>query len=252
MRDPRVLVAVALLAATLGCGAKAAATAAASRVAPAASRVGPASVPASESRSQTVSFKLFEVGKKGRPVLLVHGWAGEAKEMAYLAEGIGSAGYAAWSVDLRPSDARVADTARGLAGAIDEVLKQAGADKLSLVCHSMGGLDSRYYLAMLVGTRKVDRLITIATPHHGTIWGDFAHGEAKIDLRPGSDLLRTLDSFGKPLVPTTSIYTWTDQTVVPQDSAILDGATNLAHWGLTHTSILKNEIVLGQVVGALK
>jgi len=257
----RVLAAAALVAATFGCGATAmnpghAVTAPPAAAAAAAPLSGPATVPAAlagaTARSQVVTHKLWEVGKKGRPVLLVHGWAGEAKEMAYLAENLATRGYAAWSVDLRPADARVADTARGMAQAIDDVLARTGAQKLSLVCHSMGGLDSRYYLHMMWGARKVDRLVTIASPHHGTIWGGLAHGEAKIDLRPGSDLLALLDSFGQPLVPTTSIYSLTDQTVVPQNSAILAGAKNLPHWGLSHTSILRNAQVLDEVLAALR
>jgi pimeloyl-ACP methyl ester carboxylesterase len=207
---------------------------------------------AGQSEQQDVTYTLYDLKGEGNPVLLVHGWAGLASEMQYLGEGLRKQGFAPYSVDLRPSDARIADTARAMSKAIDEVLAKEGAKKLILVCHSMGGLDARYYLGMLFGTRKVERLVTIATPHHGTIWGGFAHGEARMDLKPDSEFFRTLDSFGKPLVPTTSIFSWTDQTVVPQNSAILDGATNLEHVGPSHTSILRNPKVLGQVTAALR
>ena len=116
----------------------------------------------------------------------------------------------------------------------------------------MGGLDARYYLGMMWGARKIERVVTVASPHHGTVVAEFAHGEAKVDLLPGSDLVRLLESQGPPQVPTTSIFSYTDQTVVPQNSAILAGATNLSHWGFTHTSILRSPKILDQVVTALR
>lgn len=228
-----------------GCGGSGSAGSPRSEMAPPVVLAGP-------TEDQDVSYTLHDLKGEGKPVLLVHGWAGMASEMRYLGEGLRQHGFAPYSVDLRPSDARIAATARAMGKAIDEVLAKEREAKLILVGHSMGGLDARYYLGMMFGTRKVERLVTIATPHHGTIWGGLAHGEAKEDLRPDSDFFRTLSSFGKPMVPTTSIFSWTDQTVVPQNSAILDGATNLEHVGLSHTSILRNPKVLGQVTAALR
>ncbi len=203
-------------------------------------------------RGQDVAYRLYDLKGMGKPVLLVHGWDGKATEMAHLGEGLRTRGFAPYSIDLQPSDAAVSDTARAMGKAIDEVLVRQGKTKLSLVCHSMGGLDARYYLGMMWGARKIERVVTVASPHHGTVVAEFAHGEAKVDLLPGSDLVRLLESLGPPQVPTTSIFSYTDQTVVPQNSAILAGATNLSHWGFTHTSILRSPKILDQVVTALR
>lgn len=249
MKQLKSLLAAAFLLGSAACGA------------PQDSRVGQATAPAptgdastlsaSYRRGQDVAFTLYDLKGVGRPVLLVHGWDGKATEMAYLGNGLRTRGFAPYSVDLRPSDAAVADTARAMGKAIDEVLARTGKAKLSLVCHSMGGLDARYYLGMMWGARKIEKVVTIASPHHGTVIAEFAHGEAKYDLLPESQLIRLLDTLMPPPVPFTSIYSWTDQTVVPQNSAILAGATNLEHWGMTHTSILRNAKVLEQVIGAL-
>lgn len=240
---PRIPLAAALLLVCAACGAPG--------QAPAVHQGTSAPIAALYRRGQDVAYKLHDLAGKGHPVLLVHGWDGKATEMAYLGEGLRTRGFAPYSVDLRPSDAAVADTARSMGKAIDEVLAKEGKTKLSLVCHSMGGLDARYYLGMMWGARKIAKVVTIASPHHGTVIAEFAHGEAKVDLLPESDLIRLLDSLGPPPVPFTSIYSWTDQTVVPQKSAIMAGATNLSHWGMTHTSILRNAKVLEQVVSAL-
>lgn len=216
-----------------------------------ASNQGDAANASAYRRGQDVAYRLYDLEGKGQPVLLVHGWDGKATEMAYLGAGLRTRGFAPYSIDLRPSDAAVADTARSMGKAIDEVLGKEGKTRLSLVCHSMGGLDARYYLGMMWGARRIEKVVTIASPHHGTVIAEFAHGEAKVDLLPESDLIRLLDSLGPPPVPVTSILSWTDQTVVPQNSAVLAGATNLHHWGMTHTGILRNAKVLEQVVAAL-
>ena len=80
-----------------------------------------------------------------------------------------------------------------LALRIDEVLKQTGATKVNLVCHSLGGLDCRYVasaggLAADQGadaaawSSKIASVTTVGTAHHGTRVADVALG-----LVPGTD-----------------------------------------------------------------
>lgn len=46
--------------------------------------------------------------------------------------------------------------------------------KFILIGHSMGGLVSRYYIENLGGAARVEKLITICTPHYGSSLGDIA------------------------------------------------------------------------------
>ena len=50
---------------------------------------------------------------------------------------------------------------------IEEVRRETGADQVVLIAHSMGGLVCRSYLARH-GGQRVERLVTIASPHVGT------------------------------------------------------------------------------------
>lgn len=66
------------------------------------------------------------------------------------------------------SSGAIATNAQHLAQRIDEILKQTGAEKVNILAHSKGGLDSRYAISTLGMGDKVASLTTMATPHHGS------------------------------------------------------------------------------------
>ena len=63
---------------------------------------------------------------------------------------------------------------------------------VDLVCHSLGGLVARCYLQELGGARRVDRCITLGTPHQGTYNAYWLAGRVGREMRPGSTVLRRL------------------------------------------------------------
>lgn len=48
------------------------------------------------------------------------------------------------------------------------ILDETEADRLSIIAHSMGGLDARYLIAKKGWHETVDVLVTVATPHRGS------------------------------------------------------------------------------------
>lgn len=50
---------------------------------------------------------------------------------------------------------------------IEEVIRETGAEKLNIIAHSKGGLDSRYAISKLGMDKYVASLVTINTPHYG-------------------------------------------------------------------------------------
>ena len=52
---------------------------------------------------------------------------------------------------------------------IENVLKETGAEKVNLIGHSKGGLDSKYLITHLGMEDKIASLTTLATPHRGSI-----------------------------------------------------------------------------------
>ncbi|MBL4636815.1 MAG: alpha/beta fold hydrolase [Kofleriaceae bacterium] len=69
-------------------------------------------------------------------------------------------------------------TVRGgeLAQEIDRALLEFDADKVNVIAHSMGGLDSRYAISALGYDDRVAALVTISTPHRGSLSADAALG----------------------------------------------------------------------------
>ena len=51
---------------------------------------------------------------------------------------------------------------------LSHVLDETGAEQLSLIAHSMGGLDARYLISKEGWHETVGALVTVATPHRGS------------------------------------------------------------------------------------
>ncbi len=56
---------------------------------------------------------------------------------------------------------------------IEEVVRQTGCEKVNIIAHSKGGLDSRYAITHLGMDKYVATLTTINTPHRGCEYADF-------------------------------------------------------------------------------
>ncbi len=115
------------------------------------------------------------------------------------------------------------------AGSIsDKIRQETGADKIDVVGHSMGGLVLRYYLQRLGGADKVSHYVSFATPHTGTYAGYFGPGTSAVQLRPGSEFLKDLNSGDtKPGdIHYASLWSRTDEIVVPQPHGKFEGASD--------------------------
>ena len=66
------------------------------------------------------------------------------------------------------SNADIEMNARHIAQRIDQIIKETGTEKVNIIAHSKGGLDSRYAISILGAGNKVASLTTISTPHHGS------------------------------------------------------------------------------------
>jgi triacylglycerol lipase len=59
-----------------------------------------------------------------------------------------------------------------LAKTIDQILEETGAEKLNVIAHSKGGLDTRYVISTLGYADKIASLTTISSPHNGSKFMD--------------------------------------------------------------------------------
>ncbi len=117
-----------------------------------------------------------EVCKTKYPILLVHGvffrdfrylnyWGRIPKEL----KRNGAVVY----YGQQQSAASVEDSGIELAARIREILKETGCEKVNIIAHSKGGLDSRAAIAHAGCAPYVATLTTINTPHRGCIYAEY-------------------------------------------------------------------------------
>lgn len=121
-------------------------------------------------------------------------------------------------------------TKNGVEGAAKELKdflrKRVRGGRVDLVCHSLGGVIARVYVQELGGSRRVDRCITLGTPHVGTYNSYWLTSRLGRELRPDSALLKRLNSTqanGK--VKFTSVVGGVDNIVIPRVFAGLNEST---------------------------
>jgi triacylglycerol lipase len=167
------------------------------------------------------------------PVVLVPGYGGNQGSLQQLAERVRGTGREARVMAL-PGDG-TGDLLAQVAALDREVdsLLSTGAPSVDVVGYSAGGVVARLWVARQGGEHRARRVVTLGSPLHGTrlaatggVVVPDACPVACQQLAAGSALLTSVASAPVPL-PWLSIWTENDQTVVPPDSARLDGAVNV-------------------------
>ncbi|RMI35639.1 esterase/lipase family protein [Nocardia stercoris] len=120
--------------------------------------------------------------------------------------------------------------ARELATEVDRVRIETNSDTVDLVGYSQGGVLAQYYINVLGGNTKVDKLIGIVAENHGMTAGPLP---APLDraippmtqLRRGSDFLNEIYADGdtRPGADYTVIASSTDPVTAPYEHTFLDG-----------------------------
>lgn len=171
------------------------------------------------------------------PVLLVPGYGGSTDALEVMADSLRQDGRDVTVVHLAgdgTGDLRV--QAQVLDDAVDAAMERAGAASVDVVGYSAGGIVARLWVADLGGAAKARRVVTLASPNHGTDLVTTVQGLGTAcpvgcrQLAPDSDLLRDLNSGDEtPTGPRwVAIWTEDDKTVVPPASGVLDGATSFS------------------------
>jgi pimeloyl-ACP methyl ester carboxylesterase len=191
----------------------------------------------------------------GLPVLLVHGYLSNRGLMHGLIRALEEAGAPqVFTFNFRGVFAPIDALVGQLDGQVRRVAEATGQERVVLVCHSMGGLVARAWLAKH-GPHRVARLVTIASPHNGTALARLGLGANARQMGRESKFLRDLragEGERGPGCAATSIYSVHDNLVAPQDTSCLPWATNVAVAGVGHVEILDAEPVHRLVVDALR
>jgi len=188
------------------------------------------------------------------PVLLIHGiWDTNAifnPMTAYLSQ----RGFHVYSLDLTPNNGSLGLDllAVQLAKFIDNSFDPE--QPLDLIGFSMGGLVSRYYVQRLGGINRVQRFITLSSPHSGTLTAYSLWLPGYVQMRPGSSFIRDLNQDAAMLqdINFTSIWTPYDAMIVPANSSQMPIGRQVKQNILLHQLMVTDPKILPTVVAELE
>lgn len=180
------------------------------------------------------------------PVLFVHGFYVNAGFWLHYKRYFRRQGYASvYSMNLDPPFCDIDSFAEQLAARIAEVETHSGWGKVILVAQSMGGLVCRAYIDRH-GDGKVDRLITLGTPHRGTVMARMLGGPNLRQMRPDSHWLEALNG-RQALLRLSNHVSVHDNVIVPQDNARFPGSEEVEYRELGHVSMAFSREMIGRV-----
>lgn len=128
---------------------------------------------------------------------------------------------------------------------------QIKGGRIDIIAHSLGGLIARTYLQQLGGARRVDRLITLGTPHRGTHAAMFVPSGFVRQLAPDGPFISHLNGLPPPAVRCTSVVGGADTLILPRESAAAPFGESRRFEGLGHSAMLWSPAVFRCVGAAL-
>ncbi len=188
------------------------------------------------------------------PVILVHGFMYTGRKMEPLARYLRKRGWDAHTVDMLPSWGQVGidQLAKKLASFLDRSF--APHTPINLVGFSMGGLTCRYYVQRMGGLDRTERLVTISSPHHGTVMANCLKRPACIQMRPESNFLTDLNRDAGTLekLKFASVWTPLDLMILPATSSRLGVGQERKLWVGAHPLMVLQPSALKAVADLLE
>jgi len=160
------------------------------------------------------------------------------------------------SVNLEPVFGSIADYVPVIEEAVQRAERLTGLPPV-LVCHSMGGLAARAWLAHgSPAAQRVCQVITIGTPHYGTWISRFSRMPNARQMRQKHEWLGALSTgeIAAMAVPYSRFVCWysnADNIVFPASTAMLPGADNRHVPGVAHVALAFHPRVMRESLAML-
>lgn len=172
-----------------------------------------------------------------RGAVFIHGFVCNRGFWTPWLERMRTLGHPFVAVNLEPVFSSIEHYVPIIEEAVERVTKAGGLPPV-LICHSMGGLAARAWLAATTGHDRVHHVITIGSPHHGTWLARFSHTTNGRQMRWGSDWIQALERRGAARGDKFICwYSNCDNIVFPVSTATLPGADNRLVSGVAHVEL---------------
>jgi triacylglycerol lipase len=184
-----------------------------------------------------------DVEAAGTPIVLIHGILDNRSIFTLLRRGLHRRGFGStYALNYSPLTEDVRVVSERLGGLITRVCEATGHEQVHVVGHSLGGLIGRYLVQRLGGDERVHTLVTLGTPHGGTLPAHMVPLGLARQMRPGSPLLAELAE-PAPGCSTRFVAFWSDmdQLVIPASHGQINHpdlqARNVLVRGVGHLSL---------------
>ncbi|MCU0549646.1 MAG: triacylglycerol lipase [Leptolyngbya sp. Prado105] len=188
------------------------------------------------------------------PVVLVHGITDTFALFKTMTQHLERSGWQTYGLDLIPAngDSPLDLLAKQLAAYIETTIP--AGQFIDLVGFSMGGLVSRYYIQRLGGISRVQRFITLSTPHNGTLAAYLSQRPGCLQMRPNSHFLNDLNQDVDMLdrIHFTSIWTPLDGIIIPANSSVLPAGETIQIKVPLHAWMVTDKRSITRVAEALR
>jgi triacylglycerol lipase len=210
---------------------------------------------------------------EGECVVLLHGLGRTYRSMERIESALRAAGFTTANVDYPSQSQAIEALARSAVPEGVGRCQRKGAQRIHFVTHSMGGLIIRYYLSS--GTvAELGRVVMLGPPNQGSEVADAMVGNAlydRVNGPAGAQLVTGPEGIAARLGPVDfplGIITGTEQTAFdsllssripgPNDGKVsverakVEGMGDFLMLPVTHTFMVNNDVVIGQVLQFLR
>jgi triacylglycerol lipase len=189
---------------------------------------------------------------KHDPIIFVPGYGNtgdwQTMKAKFLADGWQEVELYTYSYSVSASNA---SSAAEIRDQVNNIIKTTGATKVDIIAFSMGSISSRYYLKNLGGSDKIDAWVSLAGPNHGTdeVQNEACNFTPCKEIIPGSAFLAALNATDETpgLVRYATFRSPCDETINPDESVSLLGATNTLTTCISHLQMVTDNAVYQQV-----
>jgi triacylglycerol esterase/lipase EstA (alpha/beta hydrolase family) len=189
-------------------------------------------------------------------ILMVHGYGCNRAMWLKFSKGLASHGYASEAINLEPPLGSIDDYLSIIEIGVKALIEKTSATHITLIAHSMGGLACRAFLNGRNATQneQVFKVITLGTPHQGTVHAALGQGQNTRQMRRHSawrDALATRER-SADIAKLVCIMTHHDNIVAPQAMQTVPGAKTIELYGIGHVALAYSDEVLRLVINELQ
>jgi triacylglycerol lipase len=188
----------------------------------------------------------WSVGEKG-DVILVHGFGDKWSYLTKIGNSVNSLGYKVHVLqELGRNTFKIAMCSRIL----ENYIQEKSIKNAVVICHSKGGVITKYFLIHSKQAKNIKGVISIAVPFGGFLFA-YVHIFNLYELTPTSSLIKELKKNNSINGIFVNIRTKVDDIILPNKNTLLPGAENITTNVVGHLRILRAQEtldVIGQVL----